>query len=98
LDVGKRFVADRIRSLRPSAADTLQADEGGIVTLDGETVAAYRDPSGVLHAVAADCTHLGCRLTFNTAERSWDCPCHGSRFDVDGRVIQGPATQDLPSK
>jgi len=62
---------------------------------DRETVAGYHDPRGVLHVVTPDCSHLGCRLTFNTAERSWDCPCHGSRFDVDGHVIQGPAVNDL---
>jgi Rieske Fe-S protein len=72
-------------------------DEGGIVDVHGEHVGAYRDETGELHTVAATCTHLGCRLAFNTAERSWDCPCHGSRFDVEGRVIQGPATRDLTS-
>src|SRR3954469_2632542 len=98
LDVAKRFVADRVRTFRPDTADTLHADDGGVVILNGETVAGYRDPSGVLHAVTADCTHLGCRLTFNTAERSWACPCHGSRFDIDGHVIQGPAVNDLTRK
>jgi Rieske Fe-S protein len=48
--------------------------------------------------VSATCTHLGCRLAFNTAERSWDCPCHGSRFDIDGHVLQGPAVKDLASR
>jgi Rieske Fe-S protein len=69
-----------------------------MVRLDGERVAAYRDDQGTLHAVAPHCTHLGCLVTFNTAEVTWDCPCHGSRFDVDGRVIQGPATKDLAVK
>ena len=54
------------------------------------------DEEGVLHAVSPVCTHLGCLVAFNIAERTWDCPCHGSRFDVDGRVIEGPALQDLP--
>jgi Rieske Fe-S protein len=58
-------------------------------------VAAYRDDDGSLHAVAANCTHLGCRRALNTAERSWDCPCHGSRFDIDGHVLEGPAVTDL---
>jgi Rieske Fe-S protein len=55
----------------------------------------YRDEAGGLHAVSLRCTHLGCLLRFNAAERSWDCPCHGSRFDVDGRVLEGPAVQPL---
>ena len=98
LEVGKRFVADRIRTWRPRPADELARGEGDVVTLDGDAVAAFRDENGTLHAVAATCTHLGCRLTFNTAERSWDCPCHGSRFDVDGHVLQGPAVTDLASR
>jgi glycine/D-amino acid oxidase-like deaminating enzyme/nitrite reductase/ring-hydroxylating ferredoxin subunit len=95
LDVGKRFVADRIRTWRPRPVEELAPGEGDIVGLDGDPVAAFRDDDGTLHAVAASCTHLGCRLAFNTAERSWDCPCHGSRFDVDGHVLQGPAIKDL---
>jgi Rieske Fe-S protein len=98
LDVGKRFIADRVRTWRPRPADELGRGEGDVVTLDGDSVAAFRDENGTLHAVAATCTHLGCRLTFNTAERSWDCPCHGSRFDIDGRVLQGPAIKDLASR
>jgi Rieske Fe-S protein len=51
-----------------------------------------------MHAVSPTCTHLGCEVTFNTAERTWDCPCHGSRFDIDGRVLEGPAVKDLESR
>ena len=98
LEVGKRFIADRIRSWRPKPVEELAAGEGAVAQLAGEPVAAYRDDTGELHAVAATCTHLGCRVTFNTAERSWDCPCHGSRFGVDGRVLQGPAVEDLAPK
>jgi Rieske Fe-S protein len=58
-------------------------------------VAAYRDEHGRLHAVSGRCTHLGCLVAWNTAERTWDCPCHGSRFTHDGKVIQGPAVDDL---
>ena len=53
-----------------------------------QTVAAYRDKDGAIHAVSATCTHLGCRLSWNPAERAWDCPCHGSRFDYDGNVSE----------
>lgn len=93
--VGRRFVEDRIRTSKPRAAEELERGEGTVVALDGRSVAGYRDDRGVLHAVDPTCTHLGCRVSFNTAERTWDCPCHGSRFDVDGQVIQGPALRDL---
>lgn len=95
VEVGKRFVADRLRSWTSRPASELGPGEGDIVTLEGELVAAYRDDQRQLHAVAPDCTHLGCRVSFNTAERTWDCPCHGSRFDVTGAVLQGPAVVDL---
>ena len=75
--------------------DTLAPDEGAIVRIGGLPAAAYRDPDGELHVRTPVCTHLGCRIAWNQAERSWDCPCHGSRFDVDGGVLQGPAVRPL---
>ncbi len=98
VDVAKRFIGDRVATLRSPDADELAPGTGGIVTLGGDTVAAFRDVDGALHALSPTCTHLGCRVSFNTAERSWDCPCHGSRFDIDGQVLQGPATKDLLPK
>ena len=59
-------------------------------------VAAYRAPDGTLHERSATCTHQGCIIRWNTIEKSWDCPSHGSRFDVDGKVLNGPAVSDLP--
>lgn len=58
-------------------------------------VAVYRDESGALSKCSAVCTHLGCIVQWNPVERSWDCPCHGSRFDPHGRVVMGPAIDDL---
>ncbi|MBW3557226.1 MAG: FAD-dependent oxidoreductase [Actinobacteria bacterium] len=98
VNVAKQFMGDRLATLAPPAADTLASGEGGIVSLDGDKVAGYRDDDGLLHAVSPVCRHLGCLVTFNTAERTWDCPCHGSRYTVDGEVIQGPATRDLERK
>lgn len=98
VDVAKRFVGDRAATRNPPAAATLAPGTGSIASLDGDKVAAFRDDEGTLHCVSATCTHLGCQVSFNTAERTWDCPCHGSRFDVDGRVLQGPAVEDLARK
>jgi glycine/D-amino acid oxidase-like deaminating enzyme/nitrite reductase/ring-hydroxylating ferredoxin subunit len=94
-DAGKHMVGDRLAAIRADDADTLAPGAGGIVELDGERVAAFRDDDGTLHAVSSVCKHLGCLVSFNTAERTWDCPCHGSRYGIDGRVIEGPAVADL---
>lgn len=68
----------------------------GAVLRDGlRRIAVYRDPEGALHALSAKCTHLGCAVHWNGAERSWDCPCHASRFDTDGKVLHGPAPTAL---
>lgn len=98
VDVAKHLVGDRVSSLRAPSAEDLKPGSGGVVELDGDTVAAFRDEDGTLCAVSATCTHLGCRVSFNTAERTWDCPCHGSRFALDGSVIEGPAVEDLAPK
>ena len=58
-------------------------------------VAAYRDPSGACHLRSATCTHMRGVVHWNAGEQTWDCPCHGSRFDPYGRVLNGPATTDL---
>lgn len=78
------------------AGDT--GTEIAVVDVDGELCAVSRDAGGDLHAVSAICTHLGCVVGFNPAERSWDCPCHGSRFGIDGDVGGGPAVNPLPSR
>lgn len=94
VNVGKRFVVDHLRRLTARSA-ALAPGEGRLVDLDGDKVAAYRDDDGTLHAVSAICRHLGCTVDWNDAERSWDCPCHGSRYDIDGKVICGPTTEAL---
>jgi glycine/D-amino acid oxidase-like deaminating enzyme/nitrite reductase/ring-hydroxylating ferredoxin subunit len=90
---GADFVLDRLRSAVRSG--DIGLDEGRIVRHGLGHAAVYRDPNGVVHGVSARCTHLGCLVRFNAAERSWDCPCHGSRFDVDGSVLEGPAVRPL---
>jgi glycine/D-amino acid oxidase-like deaminating enzyme/nitrite reductase/ring-hydroxylating ferredoxin subunit len=92
---GLHFIGDRIPTCDRRSITDLQPGEGDIVRADDETVAAYRDEHGVLTAVSPTCTHLGCRVNWNRAERSWDCPCHGSRFAPSGEVLQGPAVHRL---
>jgi glycine/D-amino acid oxidase-like deaminating enzyme/nitrite reductase/ring-hydroxylating ferredoxin subunit len=94
--VSKHFFGDRVASrIHTPSADDLAPGDGGIVMVAGKRAAAYRDGDGALHALSTTCTHLGCEVRFNPAERSWDCPCHGSRFAVDGTVLEGPAVRPL---
>jgi glycine/D-amino acid oxidase-like deaminating enzyme/nitrite reductase/ring-hydroxylating ferredoxin subunit len=74
----------------------IQRDEGRVIMRDGKRVAAYRDKEGQLHERSAVCTHLKCIVEWNSTEKSWDCPCHGSRFDPHGNVLNGPAISALP--
>lgn len=76
-------------------AGELSAGRDGIVRLNGEKAGAYRDEDGQLHAVSPRCPHLGCQLAWNPAEKTWDCPCHGSRFDCQGKLLSGPAQEDI---
>jgi len=62
----------------------------------GEQLAAFVDDGGELHTMSARCTHLGCIVDWNPAERTFDCPCHGSRFAGNGAVVNGPASRPLP--
>jgi Rieske Fe-S protein len=98
LQVGARLIGDRLTKRGNRALEDLAPGEGDIVRHNGEKVAGYRDEDGTLTAVSPVCTHLGCQVNFNRAERSWDCPCHGSRFATDGRVLQGPALHRLERK
>ena len=75
--------------------DQLPDGQGAVVTWRGKKVAAYREPNGQLHLTSPRCAHLGCQLNWNPEERTWDCPCHGSRFDWDGNLMDGPAQTDL---
>ncbi len=94
--VAGHFVGDRLRPAGTESVDDIAAGTGAVVRVDGEHRAVYRDPAGDLHAVSARCTHLSCLVRFNEAETAWECPCHGSRFTVDGAVLQGPANRPLP--
>jgi len=97
-NVVKEFVGDRIST--PELDDLSKIPKGGgeVVEWKGERLAVYRDEQGAVSACSAVCTHMGCIVHWNSAEKSWDCPCHGSRFNHDGKVIQGPANEDLEPK
>jgi nucleotide-binding universal stress UspA family protein len=83
-----------VHTVGRSLAD-LTPGEGAIVEEKGQRVAGYRDPSGQLTVLSKKCTHLGCSVQWNPTLETWDCPCHGSRFDAEGKVVNGPAQRDL---
>jgi glycine/D-amino acid oxidase-like deaminating enzyme/nitrite reductase/ring-hydroxylating ferredoxin subunit len=87
------------RRLKPYGAGDLEPGEGRVMDAGMHKVAVCRDRQGQLHSVMAKCSHMGCIVSWNTAEQSWDCPCHGSRFSPAGEVLRGPATKPLePAK
>jgi Rieske Fe-S protein len=93
--LARRFVTDRLGTPGVDRVSDLAPGQGAVVDLDGDLCGVYRDGSGVLSAVSATCSHQGCIVGFNNAERTWDCPCHGSRYTVDGSVLEGPAAREL---
>lgn len=95
VDFPLHLLSDALLPPEARSLDEIGRGEGKTIRVDGERLAVYRDPHGVLHAVTPVCTHLGCHVRFNSAEATWDCPCHGSRFDVEGRVLDGPAVRNL---
>lgn len=93
LDVAFQYAKD---FLSPGAhEEDIPKGQGKVIRRGMQKVAAYRDDSGTMHYCSALCTHLKCVVGWNTAEKTWDCPCHGSRFDPMGKVINGPALDDL---
>ncbi|MET9730146.1 FAD-dependent oxidoreductase [Streptomyces sp. NPDC006458] len=96
--VAKHFVGDRLPSVTSPSPEDLAPGDGAVLRVGGHRCAVHRDDSGQLHAVSARCTHLGCLVAFNRAEQAWECPCHGSRFAPDGRILQGPAVRPLEKR
>ncbi|WP_410600023.1 Rieske 2Fe-2S domain-containing protein [Amycolatopsis sp. lyj-90] len=94
----KDLVEDRLSPVDEHDTAEIPIDEARVRRDGAGKKGVFRDQAGALHAVSLRCTHLGCLLRFNGAERSWDCPCHGSRFDVDGAVLEGPAVEPLPQR
>jgi glycine/D-amino acid oxidase-like deaminating enzyme/nitrite reductase/ring-hydroxylating ferredoxin subunit len=97
--VALQFLGRRLRAQSDGERlERLAAGEGAVVRRGARHYATYRDDVGRLHVMSATCPHLGCVLDWNQADRAWECPCHGSRFAADGRLVQGPATEDLEPK
>lgn len=92
------LVKDYLTHRQEQQLSSLAAEDSAIIQAEGESFAAYRAPDGELFAVSPVCTHLGCKVHWNSVETSWDCPCHGSRFRPDGTVIEGPAISPLKRK
>lgn len=93
-NVAKQLIGGKLERPRLEPKD-VQPDEGAVVEVNGKRAGAYREPNGALHVVDTTCTHLGCEVQWNAGERTWDCPCHGSRFSYSGEVIEGPAKKPL---
>lgn len=93
LDVARNLIGGKLYPA-PKNVD-IQNCEAKIISYEGNKFGAYKDEDGALHMVDATCTHLGCELVWNEAEKTWDCPCHGSRFSIDGENVEGPAFNPL---
>jgi len=95
MDYPYYMLKDRLTPAEGSSPDEVPPGQGKILKIGGERVACYRNESGKTTMVSAVCTHMGCLVHWNDAERTWDCPCHGSRFKTDGEVLAGPADTPL---
>jgi glycine/D-amino acid oxidase-like deaminating enzyme/nitrite reductase/ring-hydroxylating ferredoxin subunit len=93
LNVAEQLIDGKVSS--PPKDIKIAPGEGKIIEANGQRAGAYRDEKGKLHVVDTTCTHMGCELNWNSAEKTWDCPCHGSRFSYKGNVIKGPALRPL---
>ncbi|GEO11914.1 FAD-dependent oxidoreductase [Segetibacter aerophilus] len=91
VNVAFEFVKDRFTKNEADEFAEVAVGQGKVMEVDGKKCGVHRDASGKLHVVSAICTHMGCINHWNEVEQSWDCPCHGSRFSIDGEVLEGPA-------
>lgn len=98
IDYPSHLIGDRLTPAQAKGTDLLKEDDGAIVRVGGKKVAAYRDPGGELHLLSPVCSHMGCHVQWNKAEKSWDCPCHGARFAPTGKLLNGPAVSDLSAE
>jgi glycine/D-amino acid oxidase-like deaminating enzyme/nitrite reductase/ring-hydroxylating ferredoxin subunit len=94
-NVAKQYIEDHLTNHAVTSADDIKPGQGGIVLHDGKKIALFRDEAGKQHRKSAVCPHLGCIVHWNPGEQSWDCPCHGSRYDATGEVLNGPTIAPL---
>ncbi len=95
LSYPKHFIGGRMQK-SSQTKDNLKNNEGAVVEIEGKKVAAFKNDKGELTTLSPVCTHAGCIVGWNNSDKTWDCPCHGSRFEADGTVKNGPATKNLP--
>ncbi len=93
-DMAKHLIGGKL-GIVFTTPNILQNNEGAVVNIDGKRAGGYRDNEGCLHLVDTTCTHMGCEVNWNDGDKTWDCPCHGSRYSVDGDVLEGPAKKAL---
>ncbi len=91
----KHVVIDRFKRAQKGSGDDLAFGEGRVMSVNGKNAAVYKNKEGKVTTLSPICTHAGCVVNWNNAEGTWDCPCHGSRFSGEGKVIVGPAVKDL---
>ncbi len=94
IDVARQYL-DYVGRSEVESEERIAPGDGAVLKAGGRPIAVYRDESGAIHRRSAVCPHLKCVVHWNPGEKTWDCPCHGSRFAVDGAVLNGPATQPL---
>ncbi|MBC2728481.1 FAD-dependent oxidoreductase [Desulfosporosinus sp.] len=92
-DVGVNFISGKLKPMEEDIQ--VNPGEGVVAEVKGHRAGVYKDKDNEFHVVDTTCTHMGCEVQWNDAEHSWDCPCHGSRFTVDGKIVEGPAMKDL---
>ena len=95
IDAVFHLVKDQFTSDKKAELDGIEKGDGQVIDYNGKKVAAFRDDLGAVKLLDAHCPHMGCVVKFNKTEKSWDCPCHGSRFDTEGAVLTIPAQQGL---
>jgi Rieske Fe-S protein len=95
VNAGAHMLKDWVGPGEVDSAERIGRGEGAVLRQGATKIAVYRDEQGRVHKHSAVCPHLDCIVQWNPNEKSWDCPCHGSRFDCDGRVLNGPAGSPL---
>jgi Rieske Fe-S protein len=89
------YIGDRLKKTTIEKPEDVPEGTGALCTVEGQKVAVYKSPEGILHTLSPVCTHMNCLVGWNPTEKSWDCPCHGGRFDATGKVLNGPPIVDL---